>query len=530
MRGMNPLAKMAAERPAKYARGKVPALIDGIVRGPGGPTEDKVDAKVSPKEAILPARTVQAIGGPAAIRALIERTNDGQAPESEVRGGGKYADGAVPGFFDDFHNAMASGAPIKQDLANLSQLASDTVAQARKPVDAFVSGVQNSVQQIGNASRQAMGDFSQKSRLMPDVPAADSATYAAQPKPANPLAVSPPVTPPQRPVTPLAQAAKPSPLASPASAPASAPSVNTQIGDTAPNPLVSGVSTIGTNGYLQQAANIRALSADAGRSDRSGPPVGMSWDAEERQRKRDFDNFSARSNLEGALYNARRSGRSDAIQATGNALTNFNAQADGQWNKSQEFGNSLKALAAKTAADMDSEDNRSQNRLAELSLTGQNGLAQEALRGRNMLDQEVQRGVNARTLNPLAAEAQRLTNQINQTKLADMATLQTLQTRMMAETDPGKRQEMADEIMALQGREPANRYSTNIVHGVKTKDNQGNETVSNPISLTTDLRTGQTMARPLARQPNTVTVGGIVNGYRFKGGDPNLGGSWEKVR
>ena len=69
----NPLSKA----PQKFAKGKVPALIDGVVRGPGGPTEDKVPAKVSPKEAILPAATVAALGGPEAIAALIKATNNG---------------------------------------------------------------------------------------------------------------------------------------------------------------------------------------------------------------------------------------------------------------------------------------------------------------------------------------------------------------------------------------------------------------------------------------------------------------------
>ena len=85
----NPLSNA----PQKFAKGKVPALIDGVVRGPGGPTEDKVPAKVSPKEAILPAATVAALGGPEAIAALIKATNNGQAPESEVEEGGEYAVG-----------------------------------------------------------------------------------------------------------------------------------------------------------------------------------------------------------------------------------------------------------------------------------------------------------------------------------------------------------------------------------------------------------------------------------------------------
>lgn len=79
----------------------------GIVRGKGGPTDDMVPMKVAGKnvnlsdtEAVLPAKTVQALGGPEAVEALIEQTN-GMAPvRGGLREGGSYYGGVVDDFGD----------------------------------------------------------------------------------------------------------------------------------------------------------------------------------------------------------------------------------------------------------------------------------------------------------------------------------------------------------------------------------------------------------------------------------------------
>lgn len=78
----------------------------GIVRGKGGPTDDEVpmniggtDVNLSNKEAVLPAKTVDALGGPEAVEELIEKTN-GKPPVSKgLRQGGNYNRG---GFIDDY--------------------------------------------------------------------------------------------------------------------------------------------------------------------------------------------------------------------------------------------------------------------------------------------------------------------------------------------------------------------------------------------------------------------------------------------
>ncbi len=74
----------------------------GIVQGKGGPTDDEVPMNVNGKpvnlsnsEAVLPAKTVKALGGPEAVEALIEHTNGKPPVKSGLRAGGEYADGNV---------------------------------------------------------------------------------------------------------------------------------------------------------------------------------------------------------------------------------------------------------------------------------------------------------------------------------------------------------------------------------------------------------------------------------------------------
>ncbi len=86
-----------------YACGtaRVGHAAGGIVRGKGGPTDDQVpmsvggtDVNLSPREAVLPVKTVMALGGPEAVEDLIERTNGKPPVRSGLRAGGNYAAGA----------------------------------------------------------------------------------------------------------------------------------------------------------------------------------------------------------------------------------------------------------------------------------------------------------------------------------------------------------------------------------------------------------------------------------------------------
>jgi len=530
----NPLSKA----PQKFANGKVPALIDGVVRGPGGPTEDKVPAKVSPKEAILPAATVAALGGPEAIAALIKATNNGQAPESEVEEGGEYAVG---------YNGM-------YDTPNIYKQSNDELADVGNyinrgdPVKDVVRGLGDNIRGVGrffaNSADKARqpNTWDDSGARLSDVPASSPAASAPQNRPSAPTATSPAQSPaltsapeygnegrgnpaalissigkPQAPGKPLMGAALP------------IPSADTQVGTQGPQ---MGNSPDGYRDSMQQIANIKALSAGENKPERNNLG-GTNWEADERQRRRDFDNFSARSDLNRALYDATRSGRPQAIQAAGGALTHFNTQADGQANKAGEFDNGMRALAAKSEQEREMEGVKGKNQLAAESVRGSNLLAAEGVRGKNSLLQEAMRGANARTMNPLIAEGQQITNQLNQAKLADLITMQTLQTQMMRETDPAKRQEMADQLMALQGREPRSRYDVTMGRGTKTKNADGSESFVEDVPYLVNKQTGEMRRQggdaQSNAQPKTVTSGQVVNGYRFKGGDPSKQESWEKA-
>lgn len=87
--------KAAIDRATGYAEG-------GIVRGAGGPTDDEVpmqvagkDVNLSNSEAVLPVKTVQALGGPEAVEHLIETTNGKPPVRGGLRAGGDYNQGGV---------------------------------------------------------------------------------------------------------------------------------------------------------------------------------------------------------------------------------------------------------------------------------------------------------------------------------------------------------------------------------------------------------------------------------------------------
>lgn len=101
----------------------------GIVRGPGGPTDDEVpmnvagrDVELSNTEAVLPAKTVQALGGPKAVEHLIHMTNGKPPVKGGLRAGGEYATGAVGDTLDprelrpEFRSQAAT--PVIEPAAN----------------------------------------------------------------------------------------------------------------------------------------------------------------------------------------------------------------------------------------------------------------------------------------------------------------------------------------------------------------------------------------------------------------------------
>lgn len=101
----------------------------GIVRGEGGPTDDKVpmqvagrDVHLSNTEAVLPAKTVAALGGPEAIEELIEQTNGKPPVKGGLRAGGAYATGVAGDQIDprelrpEFRSQAAT--PVIEPAAN----------------------------------------------------------------------------------------------------------------------------------------------------------------------------------------------------------------------------------------------------------------------------------------------------------------------------------------------------------------------------------------------------------------------------
>ncbi|QIL80985.1 hypothetical protein G7047_14585 [Diaphorobacter sp. HDW4A] len=81
----------AAKRLLGVAR-PAPRFRDGgLVRGPGTPTSDSVDAKLSRDEFVLPADTVQAVG----LRSLRDLVDSTHEPTGKQRRGRRFADGGM---------------------------------------------------------------------------------------------------------------------------------------------------------------------------------------------------------------------------------------------------------------------------------------------------------------------------------------------------------------------------------------------------------------------------------------------------
>lgn len=78
--------KAAIDRAAGMAEG-------GIVHGPGTPTSDSVPVHLSRGEAVLPHKTVQALGGPEYVENMIEQTNGKPTATRGLRAGGNYSRG-----------------------------------------------------------------------------------------------------------------------------------------------------------------------------------------------------------------------------------------------------------------------------------------------------------------------------------------------------------------------------------------------------------------------------------------------------
>jgi len=502
----NPLAHMPVKVGAKkggcYARGKVPSLTDGIIRGPGGPTEDKVDAKVSPQEAILPARTVQAIGGPAAVKALIERTNGGMPPESEVVDNGKYAVGyngmpeedpytkrtGQPNMYAEDNQAIrdfadknilpATRQAIGAANADVSQAQAEgrgayATGRALRGMGEAAAAVPADVYDVGRKGVNAIGELagSAVDAVKPTAQGFWSGLTGAQPKQQAPAArpaaaplvaaAAAPAAPdygnepnaPANTPAPLSAAARPAPAQEIARLPS--PGADTQVGTQGPQ---MANLTSGYDDSVRQIANIRAMNNDVAKPERLATN-GTNWEADEAARRRSFDNFVTRSTLQSGVRDAQRNRRRGEAAAAANALTSFNNQADAHEEKAGEFDRGMKALAEKSARDQEMEGVKSKNALAQVSLQGQNNLSVTGMQGQNALATEALRGRSMRdvaALNADSAKANReyvnpLDADLKRQQLQDAQIRSGLRDRLIS-ASPEQQQAIARQIAGLDGK------------------------------------------------------------------------------
>lgn len=147
----------------------------GHVRGPGGPREDKVPAMLSNGEYVLPAKTVQHLGGPEELDELVQQTNDGRAPRGNEERGERHG-----------LRRMATGGAIE--------------------IDANGRPMTNGVNVLrGNQLATIPGEVAQTPRIP------GTSLVPTQPAPTQPAPTPPPAATPQPQVQPQPSAAAPKP-------------------------------------------------------------------------------------------------------------------------------------------------------------------------------------------------------------------------------------------------------------------------------------------------------------------------------
>lgn len=302
-----------------------------------------------------------------------------------------------------------------------------TAQQARQPNTWDDSGTQlqySPTQPLASSAAPAV----QKPPTVAAPVSTDQASYSNEPNaPANPLASQ--ATPRQMPQR----------LAS--------PGANTEIGSVSTSsPNVT--QTSGVEDSMRQIANIRALrEPEAERLQTNG----TNWEADERQRRADFDNFSNRASLSSAVRDAAMSGNAQRMQAAGNALSQFDAVSNQPVNAAAERANRV--------ALQDMQGDRARE---VANIQGQNALAQAALQGRNQLAVAGVQGENQRALADAQGQTQRdvariskemnpLEQQAKELSLEDARTRAGLRQRLMS-ASPEEQQAIARQIAALDGK------------------------------------------------------------------------------
>ena len=174
-------AEIAAARAKMNAPKKFLGMFrDGaVIPGHDASGKDDVPVKVTRGEAILPVKTVDAMGGPMAVSDMIHATNG--KPPAGVRRGGRFADGATPSRWAD-----ASGAEKKPNYGAGREIAGK--------IGTFLSDPTNySPAAALVASAPAALDLAAKNSasyansMKSDVIAADAAAHGGQPAGVVPL-------------------------------------------------------------------------------------------------------------------------------------------------------------------------------------------------------------------------------------------------------------------------------------------------------------------------------------------------------
>lgn len=208
------------DKAAGYKRG-------GIVRGKGTPTSDSIPVNVAGKninvsdtEAILPGKTVAALGGPAAVEKLIEKTNGKPPVKGGITAGGKYNVGSIysnNNEEDEYTRAMKSVLPSSapSPVANpVDTSAGPTVSDGAGGVYTPEKGI-NPLASVGkffsDSAKAARGEssYDQLRSQGSAAPAVDIAAPGAQGKFKTPSEFAPKMTDIAVPGTQFTTGAKP---------------------------------------------------------------------------------------------------------------------------------------------------------------------------------------------------------------------------------------------------------------------------------------------------------------------------------
>lgn len=160
----------------------------GVVKDGTTPTADDVPVNLSRGEAVLPHKTVKAMGGPEAVEELIEHTNGKPPVTKGLRAGGNYAAGLI--------DPLPGAAPTEEELALAAKngdvpqpKAIDNLTAGRTPQFGNQAATSNLAPLNGGTTRA--GDYpSAASRLLTGAQATLAAPNAAGLTPVVPAAAS----------------------------------------------------------------------------------------------------------------------------------------------------------------------------------------------------------------------------------------------------------------------------------------------------------------------------------------------------